>query len=249
MTDDTNWTGKGRGGALFTTTHWSLVINAGEVGSEQAHKAIAQLCQIYWYPLYAYVRRQGYDIHQAQDLTQEFFARLLAGKGFSGLDRQRGRFRAWLLASMEHFLAKEWRDAHRQKRGGGVSFLSLDAMEPEERYRLEPTDQLSADRIYERRWALTVLEIALQRLRDEFAAADKLELFETLRPTLTSIAQEGVYDRMAAQLNMTKATVTVAVSRLRKRYGEILREQVAQTVAEADDVDEELRHLRESLTK
>jgi RNA polymerase sigma factor (sigma-70 family) len=235
--------GKAQPVALFTTTHWSVVLEAGDSESPEADYAISQLCRVYWYPLYAYVRRQGYEVHQAQDLTQEFFAHLLANRCFRGLDRKRGRFRSWLLASLENFLAKEWRDAHRLKRGGHATFLSLDAMEPEQRYQLEPVDNVSADRVYERRWALTVVEQALARLRAEFEAAGRLEMFRQLQPMLTDPGAKEIYSKIAAALDMTPGAVKVAVFRLRQRYGELVRHEIAQTVADPADVDAELRHL------
>ncbi|MBU6401703.1 MAG: sigma-70 family RNA polymerase sigma factor, partial [Verrucomicrobia bacterium] len=162
--------------AGFPTTHWSVVQDAGVAESPEAERALARLCAVYWYPLYAYVRRQGYAPPEAQDLTQEFFARLLARNYLRTLDRQKGKFRSFLLAAIEHFLAKEWRDAHRLKRGGRQGVLSLDDPRAEMRYQFEPIETLTAERIYERRWALTLLEQALQRLRTEFAVAGKRSL-------------------------------------------------------------------------
>lgn len=252
MTGQIEESGKPQPIALFTTTHWTVVLEAGEAGeshSPEAERAISQLCRVYWYPLYAYVRRQGYEVHQAQDLTQEFFAHLLANRCFRGLDRQRGRFRSWLLASLENFLAKEWRDAHRLKRGGHSTFLSLDAMDTEQRYRSEPVDNVSADHVYERRWALTVVEQALGRLRGEFETAGKLDMFQRLQPMLTDPGTKEIYAQIAAALHMTPGAVKVAVFRLRQRYGELLRAEIAQTVARPEDVDAELHHLANVLAQ
>src|SRR5262245_18133627 len=151
----------GSGGAQFTTTHWSVVLAATREPSPEAARALAELCRIYWYPLYAYIRRKGYEVADAQDLTQEFFARLLEKHYVGSVDRRKGKFRSFLLASLEHFLAKEWTRAHRLKRGGGQTIIVLDGCDPEERYRLEPAGDSTAERIYERRWALTLLEQAL----------------------------------------------------------------------------------------
>src|SRR5262245_6478783 len=166
----------------FTTTHWSVVLAARDDTSAAAADALAQLCRSYWYPLYAYVRRKGYAVEDAQDLTQEFFARLLAKYFLGTVDRQEGKFRSFLLASMEHFLAKEWTRAHRLKRGGGQLILSWDGCDPEERYRLEPPEDWTAERTYERRWALTVLEQGMYALAAEYSAAGKQRLFEELKP-------------------------------------------------------------------
>ncbi len=243
MTQETEWSARPDPVAAFATTHWSVVLDAGETGSPRANEAIARLCKVYWYPLYAYVRRQGYKPEQAQDLTQEFFARLLARNYFRALDRQKGKFRSFLLAAMEHFLAKEWRDANRLKRGGGQTLISLDQEDPETRYKIEPVETLTAERIYERRWALTLIEQAMQRLRDEFVTVGKLPLFNALQGSLSGERGETTHAEIGAQLDMTEGAVKVAVHRLRKRYGEILREEIANTVSRPEEVDEELRYL------
>ncbi len=243
MTDETEWIANPQPVAVFATTHWSVVLNAGEAGSPVADEAIARLCKIYWYPLYAYVRRQGYNADQAQDLTQEFFARLLAKNYFRALDRQKGKFRSFLLASMEHFLAKEWRDARRLKRGGGQTISSLDETNAESRYKLEPAETMTAERIYERRWAFTLLEQAHQHLRQEFVAVVKLSLFEALQVFLTGDRSDITYAQVGANLDMTEGAVKVAVHRLRRRYGEVLREEIANTVSSPEEVEDELRHL------
>ncbi len=167
-------------GGLFASTHWSVVLAAGHPSSPDAHAALAKLCRIYWYPLYAYVRREGYNAPDAQDLTQEFFARLLEKNYLAQVEPQKGRFRSFLLAALRHFLADQRDRARAVKRGGGAEVFSLDAQEAEERYHLEPVDRMDAEKIYERRWAMTLLEQALTRLRDENVVAGKTELFERL---------------------------------------------------------------------
>ena len=231
------------GAAQFRTTHWSVVLAAGREQSEEAAQALAELCRAYWYPLYVYARRKGYEAADAQDLTQEFFSRLLARKDLSSVDRRLGKFRSFLLASMEHFLAKEWTRAHRLKRGGGQTFLAWDAEELEERYRLEPADDWSPERIYERRWALTLLENAMAALGAEYAAAGKQILFEQLRPFLSGDDQDVEYEALAGRLQMGAGAVRVAVHRLRKRYGERVRAEIAKIVRRPEEMEEELRHL------
>lgn len=231
------------------TTHWSVVQAAGEEESASGDAALAELCGTYWYPIYVYVRRQGYDEHEAKDLTQEFFSRLLARNQFKLLDRRRGRFRAWLLASLEHFLAKQWRDASRQKRGGGKAMISLDDEKAEERYRLEPGDPMDAGMLYERRWALTLLERTFQRLGKEFEAGGRGALFRSLQVFLSGEKSRHSYASVARELDMTEGAVKVAVHRLRQRYGETLRDEIAQTVSGSDEVDAELRHLMAVLAR
>ena len=224
----------------FHTTHWSIVVSAQGDGSG-AHESLAKLCQAYWYPLYAFVRRQGMSEHDAQDLTQEFFARLLEKSWLDGVDRERGRFRSWLLASMKHFLANEWDRANRLKRGGGQTVLSLDAQTAEARYALEPADPVTADRIFERRWALTLLEQVLERLRREFGAVGKAKVFDELKAALTGGKLD--YSDIAVRLNLNEGAVRVAVHRLRLRYRELVRAEIAETVATEDEVDAEVQHL------
>ena len=171
--------------SVFVTTHWSVVLAAGRDDTPRASDALARLCQTYWYPLYAYVRQRGYAPHDAQDLTQEFFARLLDKNYLQGLQRDQGRFRAFLLVALKHFLANEWDRATRKKRGGDVVILSLNWQDAEARYQIEPADTLSPDKLYDRLWAVTLLERVITRLRDENNAADKSKLFDTLSPFLT----------------------------------------------------------------
>ena len=233
----------GRGAREFLTTRWSVVLAAnGE--STNAQVALAKLCQAYWYPLYAYVRRQGQSPHDAQDLTQEFFSRLLAKGWLGGVGRDRGRFRSWLLASMKHFLANEWDKGRTKKRGGGALLFSLDEVSAEGRLGHEPMD-MSAEKLYERRWACTLLDQVLERLRVEMADADKLALFEALQFCLTG--GKSAYAEVARQLQMSEGAVKVAVHRLRARYRALLRAEIAETVARPEEIDDELRALLAAL--
>jgi RNA polymerase sigma-70 factor (ECF subfamily) len=231
------------GPAVFATTHWSVVVEAGQNDSPKASEAMAQLCHTYWYPLYAYVRRKGYPAPDAQDLTQEFFAWLLARNYVSAADRQKGKFRSYLLGTFEHFLAREWRRAHAEKRGGGQAVFSLDEMDAESRYLLEPAHELTPAKMFDRRWATTLLEQAMKRLEEELRAGGKGALFDKVKELLSGNAGESSYAEIALSLGMTEGALKVAVHRLRHRYGELLRLEVAQTVASADDVDAELRDL------
>lgn len=229
--------------ARFATTHWSLVLAAGRKSSPDSQQALAALCETYWYPLYAYIRRRGHGAHEAQDLTQEFFAALLEMDSFRAADRQRGRFRSFLLASLNHFLAKQWRKAAAQKRGGGRRVLSIDVESGESRYRLEPSHDLTPEKIYERRWALTLLERALARLREEFDSSGRAVLFEHLKPFVGGDRSTVPYRQIAADAGMAQGAVKVAVHRLRRRCRELLREEIAQTVADPKEIDDELRDL------
>jgi DNA-directed RNA polymerase specialized sigma24 family protein len=233
--------------ALFRTTHWTVILNAADTDSPQASEAMSHLCTVYWYPLYAYVRRQGYQPAVAQDLTQEFLERLLARNYLRSLDRQKGRFRSFLLAAMEHFLAKQWRDANRLKRGGGQVIVSLDECDAEGRYVNDAVDEVTADRIYERRWALALLDQAMKNLREEFVAAGRLPLFEALEVYLTGERTEATYAALGTTLDMTEGAVKVAVHRVRARYGELVRAEIAHTVSRPEDVEDELRHLLSTL--
>lgn len=216
-----------------------MAATAGD--STQARRALEHLCATYWYPLYAFVRREGHGADDAQDLTQEFFARLLEKNWLDAVDRERGKFRSFLLAAMRHFLANEWDRARRLKRGGGQVILSLDAESAESRYALEPADPATADRIFERRWALTLLEQVLNRLRKEFAGAGRGKLFDELKSALTG--EKVPYAEIAARLNLNEGAVRVAVHRLRLRYRDLVRAEIAETVATEDEVDAEVQHL------
>ena len=231
------------GQARFATTHWSVVLQAGREESPQAGEALERLCRTYWYPLYAYVRRKGHDPNDAQDLTQEFFARLLRGNFLNTVEQRKGRFRSFLVASLEHFLVKEWVRVNRQKRGGGQLIFSLDEEGAENRYALEPADKLSAQKLYERRWAMTLLDQAMKRLGDECRENGKTELFQHVKNLLSGDTREEGYRALATGLDMSEGAFRVAVHRLRQRYGILLREEIAQTVATQEEVDEEVRCL------
>jgi RNA polymerase sigma factor (sigma-70 family) len=231
----------------FCTTHWSVVLAAREEDSPKACNALAQLCQSYWFPLYAYVRRCGEPPEDAQDLTQEFFARLLEKDWLRAARPERGRFRWFLLASLKHFLANEWDRARAQKRGGGHYPVSFDALNPEERYALEPADGLSADKAYDRSWALMLLEKTRSRLREEFTLAGRNGRLEALEQFLPGEQSTATYADIANRLGVAEGTIKSDVSRLRRRYGELLREEVANTVGSMTDLNDELRHLVEAL--
>ena len=228
----------------FHTTHWSIVVSA-KGDSDGAHESLAKLCEAYWFPLYAFVRRQGTSSHDAQDLTQEFFARLLEKGWLHGVDRERGRFRSWLLAAMKHFLANEWDKRRTEKRGGGAAHFSFDELDAESRLRHEPVTD-SAEKIYDRRWAMTLLDQVMARLRTEMAGAGKLAHFETLKFSLTG--EKNAYAEVGARLGLSEGAVKVAVHRLRDRYRELLRAEIAETVAGPEEIEDELRALMAALS-
>ncbi|MCD6050015.1 MAG: hypothetical protein K0Q55_1418 [Verrucomicrobia bacterium] len=232
----------------FATTRWSVVMAAGAPASARSEEALAQLCRAYWYPLYAYVRRQGHSAHDAQDLTQEFFTRLLQKNYLAAVSRDKGRFRSFLLAALKHFLANEWDKARALKRGGGQEIIHLDAHDAETRYSLEPREVVSADKIYERRWAMTLLDRVLNLLREEQGASGKGAQFDLLKVCLMGDRSSVPYTELATQLGMTEGNVKVTVHRLRQRYRELLRAEIAETVASPADVEEELRQLFAALS-
>ncbi len=231
------------GEPLFVTTRWSVVTAAGDGLSPGAEEALAQLCRSYWYPLYVYVRRKGHSSEEAQDLTQAFFERLLEKNYVAQADRARGRFRTFLLAALQHFLADEWDKSRRLKRGGGQVIVSFDALTAEERYQLEPADQPDAARLFERRWVTTLLDRVLTRLETEFRVAEKGRLFEHLRPSLLHDDAATSHAELGARLNLSEAAVRQALHRLRRRYRDLFRDEIAQTVTRPEDVDDEVRHL------
>ena len=224
----------------FPTTLWTVVLHAGRDESARARTALAQLCQGYWYPLYSFVRRRGCSPHDAQDLTQAFFAHLLEKRGLERVDPAQGRFRTFLLAALKNFLANEWDRSHALKRGGGKTIESLDEECAESRYQLEPSHDMTPDRHFERQWAMTLLDQVLDALRAEYHAEGKGALFEELKAVL--IGQPGVYADMAARLRRSEGAIKVAVHRLRHRYRALMRAWIAETVGDGD-VEDELRHL------
>jgi RNA polymerase sigma factor (sigma-70 family) len=228
---------------VFVTTQWSVVLKAGRADTTHARDALAKLCQTYWYPLYAYVRRRGHSSHDSQDLTQAFFARLLERNWVSSADEERGRFRTFLLTAMSRFLSDEWDKLRAKKRGGNVTHLPLQLDTGETRYGHEPADNSTPEQCFERRWALTLLDTVLQRLRVEYEREGNKKIFATLHSTLVGGREQQPYEELAGHLDMNEGAVKVAVHRLRKRYRQLLREEIAETMAESEDVDEELHHL------
>ena len=233
---------------VFVTTHWSVVLAAGRDDTPRASDALAKLCQTYWYPLYAYVRQRGYAPHDAQDLTQEFFARLLAKNTLAAITREKGKFRSFLLTALNHFLVDEWKKARARKRGGG-RVVSLDARDAETRFGREPIDALTPERLFEQNWALSLLDSVYGRLQREYERDDKGALFQELKFCLTGARSSVPYAGLAARLNMPENTVKTTVHRLRQRYRELLRAEVAHTVASPSEVEEELRALFRALSE
>lgn len=229
--------------AWFATTRWTAVLSAGDPSSPRAAAALESLCRAYWYPLYAYVRRRGHSPPDAQDLTQEFFARLLEHNWIAHADRHKGRFRSFLLMAMKRFLSKEWDKVKTLKRGGQVRFVPLQLDTAETRYTREPADTRTPEQMFEKQWALTLLESVLKQLRRNYASDGKGGLFATLEPCLIGRGEAQPYAALAAELGMTEGAVKVAVCRLRERYRDCLKEEIGHTVASPAEVDEELRHL------
>jgi RNA polymerase sigma factor (sigma-70 family) len=244
--DSTEQPATTQAGHWVGSTHWSAVLTAGQQGSPQAAAAMEELCHTYWYPLYAYIRRRGYEVEDAQDLTQEFFARMLETHWLKGADPKRGKFRSFLLGAMNHFLANDWRRAQTLKRGGGKALISLDDT-AEKRYAVDAVSDLTPEKIYERRWAWSLFERAISRLREQYTAAGKAGLYDALKCFLADDIGEGDYTRLAAQLEMTRGAVATSVHRLRERYRELLREEVAHTVADPAEVEDEIRSLLAAL--
>ncbi len=203
---------------------------------------MTELCRTYWYPLYAFLRRRGHESHEAEDLTQEFFARLLAPQFLANLDRQKGKFRAFLLASLKHFLSDQRDRARAQKRGAGRAVISLDSLDAETRYRLEPAQDITPEKMFEKQWALSVLEKVLSRLHSELAGEGKVALFEALKETLTG-GRSIRYAAIGVELGMTEGAVKTAAHRLRRRYRAVFREEIAQTVASPEEIEGEIRYL------
>jgi RNA polymerase sigma-70 factor (ECF subfamily) len=231
----------------FVTTRWTVILHAGRRSTPQADEALEELCQTYWFPLYAFLRRKGESKEDAEDLVQGFFARLLDRNYLEGVASERGKFRAFLLASFKHYLANERDRAGRQKRGGNVPHLSLDWQAAHTRYNIEPVDQLSPDKLYDRAWAVTVLERVITRLQAESTAEGKSALFAQIKPFLMLGRGATPYAQAADKLKLTESALRVAVHRLRRRYREMLREEVAQTLAEPSQTEEEMRALIEAL--
>ena len=234
-------------GGRFETTQWSLVLAAGQRGSEGAEAALARLCSLYWYPVFAFVRRQGHPADEAQDLTQGFFTRIIEKGDLGDADRSRGRFRSFLLTACQHFLSNERDRARAQKRGGGRLPISMDVAAAEGRYERALAHSETPERLYDRQWCLTLLDGVLEGLREDYEAAGKGRVFDRLKDFLTADEGAGTHSEVARELGMTGAAVKVAVHRLRRRYRDELRRRVADTVDSAEDVDDEIRHLLKTL--
>jgi RNA polymerase sigma-70 factor (ECF subfamily) len=231
----------------FASTQWSLVVRAGNRQDPATDAALATLCERYWYPLYAYARRRVADINEAQDLTQGFFTQLLEQNLVERAAPERGRFRSFLLTSFQNFMANQWDRERAEKRGGTAKRLSLDFASGDSRFSLEPSHALTAERLYERQWTLTLLDIAIDRLRQEHAAADTSDQFQLLLPAITSAGERVGYGTIAEKLGISEQAARQAGHRLRSRYRELLREEVAQTVDESMNIDEEIQRLFASL--
>ena len=241
MTDDA-------GHRRFATTRWSLILAAADPRSTSAESALAALCEIYWFPVYAFVRRTGASIDDAKDLTQAFFTRVLEKGYFKEARQERGRFRAFLLTAVRHFLSNE-RDARRAlKRGGGQAMLPLEFDDGERRYLLEPVEDQTPEHVYERRWALTVLDAALTRLSSRYEDAERRKVFVALRPLLTGRDLDS-HERIAASLNVTEGTLRVALHRLRKQFASALRDVILETVETPEEVELELQHLLDVVSR
>ena len=230
-------------GGAFATTHWSVVQAAGHDTASAAQPALEQLCRTYWYPLYAHVRRRGYSREDAEDLTQAFFARLLTRQSLSVADASRGRFRCFLLAGLNHFLANEWDKARAEKRGGDRSHLSFDAARAEQLYDREDGRELNPEELYERSWALQFLDQVRARVRQAYAEEGKADRYEALERFLPGEEDPPSYAQAAGQLGVPEGTLKSEVHRLKRRYGELLREEIARTVASPGEIDDELRYL------
>jgi len=230
----------------FATTHWTMVLHAGRSDTTRAQEALAQLCQTYWYPLYAYVRRRGYSPEDAEDLTQGFFARLLELNSLADVRREKGKFRSFLLASLNHFLSDEWDRVRAQKRGHS-QVISLDTDAAETRFGREPADTATPEKLFERQWAMTLLEAVVKRLQREYESAGKGVLFMALRFSIMGEKSDVPYTQLAKEVGLSEEALRVAVHRLRQRYRQMLRDEIAQTVATPAEVDDEIRHLFQAL--
>jgi RNA polymerase sigma factor (sigma-70 family) len=244
--ENTPGTSQPSGRPAFVTTHWSVVLTAARHDTPRARAALETLCQTYWYPLYAYVRRRGYSPEDAEDLTQAFFARLLERNAVATVTPDKGRFRSFLLASLNHFLADEWDKARAQKRGGG-RVISLDLHTAETRLEEPSARERTPEQAFERRWTITLLEQVYRKLQDEFEREGQGKRFDVLRPALAGASRDAPYAELARQLDLTEGAVKVAVHRLRQRYRALLRMTIAETVAGPEEVEDELRYLFRTL--
>jgi len=227
----------------FVTTHWSVVLSAQDSQSPHSREALESLCRSYWYPLYSYVRRAGHSPADAEDLAQGFFARLLEKDYLKAATRDKGRFRTFLLVALKRYMANEWDRQHAQKRGGFAALVPIDQELAESRFAAEPAHNLSPDLLFDRQWAMTLLERTMSQLQQEYAASDRARLFDYLRNCLTRDESALPYAEIASRLQLTEAAVKMAVHRLRGRYREILQHEIAQTVSGPEEIEEEIRHL------
>jgi RNA polymerase sigma-70 factor (ECF subfamily) len=241
--EESSSSGNGCSAGAFVTTHWSVVLSAQEKDAARSAEALELLCRSYWYPLYAFVRRQGHSPHDAQDLTQGFFARLLEKDYLKSAAQAKGKFRTFLLVALKRYLANEWDRQHAAKRGGFSQVISIDQELAEARFASEPFDSVQPDLVFDRQWAIALLERTMKRLEQEYMSTGRSKLFETLRGLLTREDAASPYAELASRLNLTESAVKMAVYRLRGRYREILHAEIAETVASAQQVEEEIREL------
>jgi RNA polymerase sigma factor (sigma-70 family) len=241
--NDPNSAGRDSPGHFFQTTHWSVVLRVADGHSHEASQALEKLCRTYWFPIYAFVRKRGHSPEQAQDLTQGFFAHFLEKQHLMKASRERGRFRSFLMTSVENFLRNEFERAQAQKRGGGRQLISLNEQDAEARYLCEPSDESDPAKTFEQRWASTLLNTVLSRLQDEFGASGRADLFEALQAHLWCETESTPYSELAGRFGLTLANVKTTALRLRQRYRELLREEIAHTVALPSEIDDEIRHL------
>ena len=234
---------------LFATTHWSVILTARDGNESQTHDALSRLCEAYWYPLYAYLRRRGFASSDAEDITQSFLAYLLSKDFLARVKPEHGKFRSFLLASLNHFVSDHLDKEHRQKRGGGQRILSLDAAHAEQRYGLEPADEMDPQKIFERRWALTLVEAALRRMESEAASAGKLELFHRLKTALVGERSALSYSEIGQSAGLSEGAIKVAAHRMRQRFRELFREEIAQTVSQPGEIEEEIQFLFQVLSR
>jgi len=231
----------------FEATHWSVVLAAGHRQGPQSQAALAELCRTYWYPLYVFVRRQGTDPEDAQDLVQGFFAKLIEKNFLAAAEPEKGRFRSFLLLALKRYMTNEWDYAHRTKRGGGMEIVSLDGQDTELRYKAEAVGGISPGKAFERQWALTLLQQVLDRLSAEFSVAGKMTLFEELKVFLSG-EKGGTYAEIGERLDIPETTIKVTVHRLRVRYRELLRLEIAKTVTSPEAIEDEIRDLFAALS-
>ncbi len=242
--------GWSRGGAdRFQTTHWSMVLLSTQSRTLGSHEALAELCRVYWYPLYGFIRRRGHNPEEARDLTQGFFLHLLEGKALTRIDPQKGKFRSFLLASLQKFLASESAREHRLKRGGSVEFVSIDAQDAEGCYQLESVDPLTPEKMFDARWATALLGQAMSRLEEEYAARGKSSTLETLKAFLDVVngKEPPPYEQVAVVLQISIGNVKALIHRLRKQYTSLVREEITRTVSDAADIDGEIHELCQAL--